>query len=130
MAPAHHAVPVHAARRLRNRVARAVVALRPVQRLLAHVPRDDAEHPERDPGEPPLAAQLRRVTGRRDPFARAPCARHLLPRLAQLFPEGDGHGPAHANEARAGRRAHEDAPKEGDGGERSRPRSVGGQPVE
>lgn len=82
---AHHAVPVRAARRLRHRVDRTVVALRSVlavQEDLPHIHQLDQEgraQPDGDQG-----AGLHRVARHSYTAAAAPCPHHLLPGVAHL----------------------------------------------
>ena len=71
---------------VRHRVAGAVVALRSVQRLRAHLPRADAAAAASDAGRPAVGPQLRRLARRRHPAPRPPHPRHLLPgHLLLLF---------------------------------------------
>lgn len=82
---AHHAVPVRAARRLRDRVDRTVVALRPVlavQEDLSHIHQLDQEGRAQPDGAP--GARLHRVARHRHTTAAAPHTHHLLLGVAHL----------------------------------------------
>lgn len=82
---AHHAVPVRVARRLRDRVDRTVVALRPVlavQEDLSHIHQLDQEGRAQPDGQ--QGARLHRVARHRHTAAVAAHPHHILPGVAHL----------------------------------------------